>query len=67
MHKNVTDKQIHSTATERRGFFFASADNFGCVKVWEMDRKSSLHTFNFEEDRFNAFDAEAPPPIRCIL
>jgi len=52
--------------SERLGFFFASGDSFGCVKVWEVDRKSALFTFNFQEDYFSAFDADNPPPVRCL-
>ena len=33
--------------TERKGFFFASADSFGNCRVWEVDRKSALFDFKF--------------------
>lgn len=53
--------------SERKGFFFASADSFGNCKVWEVDRKSSLFDFKFQEDRYNEFDAGSPPVVRAIL
>jgi hypothetical protein len=48
---------------ERLGFFFASGDSFGCVKVWEVDRRASLMTFNYKEDHFKEFTAGPPPKV----
>ena len=53
--------------TERKGFFFASSDSFGNCRVWEVDRKSALMDFKYKEEEFNAFDAAAPPPVRCMV
>ena len=51
---------------ERIGFFFASGDSFGCVKVWEVDRRASLFTFNFQEHKYNDFEAGTPPKVFAI-
>jgi hypothetical protein len=48
---------------ERLGFFFASGDSFGCVKVWEVDRRASLLTFNFKEEQYQEFNAGPPPKV----
>ena len=52
---------------ERKGFFFASSDAFGNCRVWEVDRKSSIIDFKFQEEKYNEFDAGAPPPVRCMV
>ena len=59
-------KNTQLVVKERLGFFFASGDSFGCVKVWEVDRRASLFTFNFQEDKYNDFDAGAPPKVFAI-
>jgi hypothetical protein len=49
--------------TERLGFFFASGDSFGCVKIWEVDRRASMVTFNYKEEKYKEFDAGPPPKV----
>ena len=53
--------------SERKGFFFASADLFGNTRVWEVDRKSALFNFSYEEEKYDSFDAGSPPPVRAIV
>lgn len=62
-------EEVKSTlgCSERKGFFFASSDSFGNCKVWEVDRKSSLFDFKFNEEMYNGFDAGSPPKVRAIL
>ena len=42
-------------------FYFATGDEIASVRIWDIDKKASVLTFNYKEEEFNNFTNDRPP------